>query len=344
MHTQVGKEKARCGDEARGTDRGQAEWRTLDGVSVPRPLRGPPLTVVVLSGNMPHMTGGSQDAGAPARPCPACDSVDSAPFGQMNGWETRRCVACGLVYTANLPAAEELQRLYSEVYRSGQLYDDHLRHLELLKQGRSVPPGYYRSRMFLRRFKPKPGDRLLEVGCGVGGFLVAAKRAGWAAEGVDFSEEAVRISASVHGIPVHRAALEEADLPSASYAVIVCWEVLEHLVTPRRFMDRVRELLRPGGVFVCSVPNHSAKVPRFTNHLGPASLPPLHLNFWDSSSFRRFAEVSMYKVLYLAPKRILVSMEGARQHPARLILNQLGALLGIREGSTLYAILTPLHS
>jgi len=273
------------------------------------------------------------------RLCPACEANASADDGPMNGWAMLRCSRCGLVYTAEVPSQDDLQKIYDRVYEPGQLYSMHLEELERLKKGQKVSQGFYRNRVFLHRFRPNPGDRLLEVGCGVGAFLVAAKNAGWAPEGVDLSEEVLRSSASVHGLPVHHGTLEDLPLPAGAYRAIVCWEVLEHLPYPGCFLRRVRDLLTGDGVFACSVPNSGRRVPRFVDQLGPASVPPIHLNFWDCTSFRAFSRANGFRPLYLAPKKSLRSLAGAREHRLRWFLNQIGALVGLREGGNVFAVL-----
>jgi SAM-dependent methyltransferase len=48
---------------------------------------------------------------------------------------------------------------------------------------------------------------------------------------------------------VHRCRFEDAPIPPGSVDVAYAIMVLEHLSEPRRFWDKVRDVLRPGGVF-----------------------------------------------------------------------------------------------
>ena len=105
----------------------------------------------------------------------------------------------------------------------------------------------------------------------------------------------------------------------------------------------VKTLLQSDGLFICSIPNSSEQVPHFVPIPGPASLPPVHLNFWTIDSFRRFAEVNGFRPLLLFSKRSLIGMAGGRTHPVRLLWNQIGAILRLREGPTIYAVLAPVR-
>jgi len=243
-----------------------------------------------------------------------------------------------LLAVSNPPDDASLQDIYNKVYVSGGLYQPHLKQLEEIRTLGASRQGFYRNHMFLKRFKPANGDRLLEVGCGVGAFLVAARNAGWMAEGVDLSEEALQASASVHGIPVHHGTLETVSLTNAPYAALVCWEVMEHLVQPSRFLARARELLSPGGLFVCSVPNEGSKVPRYVKQLGAASVPPIHLNFFDRQSLTRLFEQNGFIPVSVVSQKILWSMAGRSEHMVRWFFDQCLALVGITEGPHLFAV------
>lgn len=204
-----------------------------------------------------------------ARLCPACENGNTFPVGQLNGWVMVKCSVCDLIYTRDLPSSQQISEIYNNAYQKDGLYDAHLKELDMMIKTGHSNQGLYRNRLFLKRFKPKPGEKLLEIGCGIGTFLIAAKQRGWQVEGVDISAQALEVSRNIHGLPVRPGTLEDIDGTSNTYKAIVCWEVLEHLSSPRRFIQHARKLLRSDGLFVCSVPNSSNKVPHFVDRLGP---------------------------------------------------------------------------
>ena len=270
------------------------------------------------------------------RACPACGEPGAARVGQENDWALARCGRCGLRFTVEVPSDEQLGELYDRLYSKGDAYQMHLDEIRRLEAGGREGAGVYRSLVFLRRYRPKPGDRLLEVGCGVGTFLVRAKARGWEAEGIDLSEQAIRASREVHQMPVRVGSFFELDFDQRSYAAIVAWEVIEHLPEPRRFLEKARRLLRPGGVLACSVPNEGAKVP-YPAVRGPASVPPVHLNFWDRGALRAFFELNGFALERMITHRTMNSVADPRDDPVRFARLQLGALVGAYEGIHLYA-------
>lgn len=97
--------------------------------------------------------------------------------------------------------------------------------------------------------------RLLDLGC-AGGYLVAAALArGFDAFGMDISSHAVSVARSVAPDRIKQGVIEEASYPPASFDVITAFDVVEHHPDPAALLRRVAEVLRPGGVFVVTVPD-----------------------------------------------------------------------------------------
>jgi SAM-dependent methyltransferase len=119
---------------------------------------------------------------------------------------------------------------------------------------------------------PREG-RILEVGCGSGGLLVAAARSGRSLVGVDIASRwlvVARRRLADHGLTVGLVAAEAERLPwpDASFDAVVADSVLEHLDDPAEALREWRRVLRPGGALVVWSPN------RFTLATDP------HLNLW----------------------------------------------------------------
>jgi SAM-dependent methyltransferase len=106
---------------------------------------------------------------------------------------------------------------------------------------------------------PGGGLRLLEIGAGDGATLRAAKALGLAsyAVGVDLIEPAP----APPGTPDVDRFLSgnfeamELDLPLEHFDAVLCADVLEHLVDPWKAVATLARHLRPGGLFLSSIPN-----------------------------------------------------------------------------------------
>jgi len=118
--------------------------------------------------------------------------------------------------------------------------------------------GYYAAARLdlLRLLPPGGGLRLLELGAGNGATLRAARQMGLASYtvGIDLAEPAggaPGVDRFIHG----NIETLDLDLPAASFDAVLCADVLEHLVDPWRTVARLAEYLRPGGLFLSSIPN-----------------------------------------------------------------------------------------
>jgi 2-polyprenyl-3-methyl-5-hydroxy-6-metoxy-1,4-benzoquinol methylase len=114
---------------------------------------------------------------------------------------------------------------------------------------------------------PKHSKRVLEIGCGQGNTLAYLKNhkyCDWACA-VDLFPEAIE-AARGKVDEVHQTNIEETALPiePGSINMILCLDVLEHLLNPQKVVAYLHTLLAPGGVIIASIPNirhHSAAFP-----------------------------------------------------------------------------------
>ncbi len=114
--------------------------------------------------------------------------------------------------------------------------------------------------MILSLAEPRPGGRLLDLGCGDGALTERVAQAVGAGEahGVEFVEEAAA-TARGRGIEVAVADLGK-PLPyeAASFDAIHSNQVIEHLPGTDIFLREIRRLLSPGGYAVISTNNLSS--------------------------------------------------------------------------------------
>jgi len=92
--------------------------------------------------------------------------------------------------------------------------------------------------------------RLLDVGCGLGGFLAQALVMGFGGEGNDISEYTKTVIQQRLGITIHLGDLASLGLSAAQYDVVSSWDTLEHVVDPRALLREMRRLVRPNGVLL----------------------------------------------------------------------------------------------
>jgi 2-polyprenyl-3-methyl-5-hydroxy-6-metoxy-1,4-benzoquinol methylase len=107
----------------------------------------------------------------------------------------------------------------------------------------------------------KQGGKLFEIGCGKGGFLKLAERT-FDVEGMDISKHAIASIKLFLRKKVRRGNIEEENLASDHYDVIVVFNVLEHLRQPGKVIEKIYHGLTKGGIFIGSVPHNSGLIGR----------------------------------------------------------------------------------
>jgi SAM-dependent methyltransferase len=110
---------------------------------------------------------------------------------------------------------------------------------------------------YVERFAGTSGE-ILDIGCGRGEFLEAARGAGLIARGIDLSEEYVAVC-TAKGLDAERADLFDflTARPDHSVAGVYCSQVVEHL-TPAsvaRFVELLGRKLRVGALAAIETPN-----------------------------------------------------------------------------------------
>lgn len=106
-------------------------------------------------------------------------------------------------------------------------------------------------------FDMREGMRMLEPGCGRGEFLRNFREMGLDVYGLDLSSEAQKLAKDIP-IPVCNVEREDIPYPDNHFDVIYNKSFLEHLREPERFMSEAHRVLKPGGLFLCLVPDWEA--------------------------------------------------------------------------------------
>ena len=121
-----------------------------------------------------------------------------------------------------------------------------------------------RSRTVLALLDAKPGETILDIGCGNARDIIPILRAGARIVGVDLSEGMIhhaRLDLAAAGHRDVDLAVGDATLlkyPSASFDKILCSEVIEHVPDADAAVAEMSRVLKPGGTLVISTPNRSS--------------------------------------------------------------------------------------
>jgi 2-polyprenyl-6-hydroxyphenyl methylase/3-demethylubiquinone-9 3-methyltransferase len=150
-------------------------------------------------------------------------------------------------------------------------------------------PWAWERRRALLLAEARPGERVLDLGCGAGRFVRALREAGADPVGVEIAQAAVeRARANDPGADV-RLLADDGSLPLGHGEVDLVWcsEVLEHVADTAHALLEARRVLKPGGRLLVTVPFHgraqaaAIALARFEAHYDPLGQ---HLRFYTRRS------------------------------------------------------------
>jgi 2-polyprenyl-3-methyl-5-hydroxy-6-metoxy-1,4-benzoquinol methylase len=163
-------------------------------------------------------------------------------------------------------------------------------------EGRNVTRITYRQpRSEMLALLPERYSRVLEIGCDEGDFAAGLHGEVW---GVEPEAEAATVAATrLHRVLVGTFLASRAELPLGYFDVVVCNDVIEHMVDHDHFLREIRAYMAPGGALIGSVPNmrhyralFELLVLRDWDYRDTGVLDRTHLRWFTARSLRRSLE------------------------------------------------------
>lgn len=142
------------------------------------------------------------------------------------------------------------------------------------------------------------GGDLLEIGCGYGYFLEAATTSFRSLTATDMSEEAVR-RARATGADVFLGGIDAVPM-ARRFDLVVALHVLEHVYSPRQFIQQLLSRVKPGGHLLVAVPDMGSIWRRLLGSHWPSFKYPEHIVFYDEGTLRSLLQ-SMEMVTEVDP-------------------------------------------
>lgn len=221
--------------------------------------------------------------------CPVCSSKQCDFVGKYGDYSVIHCSGCNVVFS------DPMKNPGPEWYERNQFYQVERQYNRLSTKVPSHTLFSGKDEKFIRGIQCSK-FRLLDVGCGQGGFLERARGNFASVVGVDFESEAIEI-AKAKGLDVYCMEISRFlnNYSGEKFDVITIRYVLEHVENPQEIIRSVRGLLNPGGYIAVMVPNIECKL------ICPEKnkiflYPPHHLTLWSKGALRNLFEVCGYEV------------------------------------------------
>lgn len=223
---------------------------------------------------------GARSNNQDVEPCPICGHKSAQQWlrgpdrlhGRRETYTLLRCSACSVVWLSQPPKLAEMNLHYTDAYH------------KLISAAGETSPRRWRDRLDVLK-QHKQSGKILDLGCSSGGFLGFFQGNSWKLYGIEMSVDCAKRAEERTGAQVFVGDIPHAPFAPESFDVITCFDVLEHLFEPLKVLAKVREWLKPNGIFYVQVPNidsaearvfgtywHGLELPRHLFHYSPASL------------------------------------------------------------------------
>jgi len=230
--------------------------------------------------------------------CPLCGGEGAQPWFRLGDWTVHRCRGCSFAFTMRTAGPE-----------GGALPPDDSEYRGKTWTGKEYLDSVEE---FVAHYDPllakleawvRPG-RLLDIGCGPGFLMEAARRRGWEVIGVDPSAFAARYVSETFGLQVVTAAFDTAEFAEGSFDAITMIHSVEHVPDPIATVTRVRRLLRTSGVVFIETPNLECDESRGLGEKWYALNPSEHASLFSPATLALLLEKAGLRALEIsAPVR-----------------------------------------
>ena len=193
-------------------------------------------------------------------PCTMCGESDYSVheiFGYNDKFRYVKCNKCSNVFLNPRPEYDDdfLTTAYDQYGMGNEI---------VVNKGKIGPREREimdRYQVAIRRIEDHLGrkGKILDLGCGTGEFLLAARELGWEAHGVDISGPMTTFVNDVLNIPARAGQFHEMNFSDwGKFDAIFCSHVIEHVPFPNLWMKKYRELLVDDGILCLNIPNQYA--------------------------------------------------------------------------------------
>ena len=221
--------------------------------------------------------------------CTLCESPRHKTFLRAKGRTVIECRDCGLRALSPMPSLDQLITINEETV--------HPFFHACLEDEESYRTYFARKLDDLQRYQRS--GRLLDVGCGAGFFLDAARERGYDIAGVDLSPVPVAYARDTLGIEVAMGSLYDYQAPSDTFDAVTIFQTIEHDPNLPAFSAELFRILAPGGTLMVTTPAADGFVARVMGKRWFGYRNVEHVSFFTRRSLRYTLERSGFEIVSL---------------------------------------------
>jgi len=193
--------------------------------------------------------------------CVICNSREIVERFSFAHYTINVCGNCGFRWLDPQPTDLELSEIYSDQYF---LDEGNAEITEIVNKLKFATAGLYLDQLVQETSSSPSEMSLLEIGCGMGDFLLEARSRGFHVSGLEVTDHLVDFANHRLGpTSVRKGYIETSNFQQGSFDIVAFFDVIEHVRNPLDFMTRVNSLLKKSGrvyVVTPSLDSWSAKL------------------------------------------------------------------------------------
>jgi len=199
-----------------------------------------------------------------------------------------QCQSCWIFQTIPKPDESDIKIFYPKLYYpTGQTSENYYRKYIERYQINKIN--------IIKKYKHQ--GEMLDIGCGVGHFILTAIQNGYTAGGIEYSEDAAAIGRDRWSLPIITGDFLTHSFSTTSFNIITLWQVFEHLSQPKLVLQKIHEILKTDGLVVIAVPNISSVQARIFRENWYHLDVPRHIFHFSPTSLTKLVESCGFKVL-----------------------------------------------
>lgn len=206
--------------------------------------------------------------------CASCGSMDLLLEREIGGIALVRCSYCRFLQADKILSPQSMQELYRVGY-------DGLRP----KQGQQINALIAKAAIDRFGIWPHLDGNALDVGCGYGYFMHAVQgRIRGQIAGLELSEAERSFGQKSFGLEIESSIDDLAPQFTNNLSFISALEVIEHLPSPKEFLDEMKMRLKSGGLLMIATDNFASFPAKIMGNAFPKWIPHQHISLFDAES------------------------------------------------------------
>ena len=242
-----------------------------------------------------------QEEGLEYVPCDLCGSLELRPlYTRPDGMIVVECANCALAFLNPRPKPQVIERLYDDAYFQKSSPNSDCGYSNYLSDdGRRILLEQARFRLdALKRIWSPAAKRCLEIGCATGEFCHVLAQCGAVTTGIDLSSFVIQTARNRYPSLDFRVGDVETVSGSRKFDVVFGFELIEHVMSPKRFLSSANGLIAEGGLLVLTTPNLICGRKRGFDKWGGFHASFEHLYFFEPQALSRYAQSTGFEVLH----------------------------------------------